>query len=158
MQEEPLQIDANNVTVTSMKSIRKYLLLIITLIIAAVVIYVYYEYNRKPANLIDIKATANVEAADLISIYEKEESKANAQYLGKAIDVTGVISDILNQQDTLVNIMLGNKNEMHRVSCLMGRNNLAKIGQYHIGDKITVRGICTGYLLDVELNRCVIIK
>lgn len=140
-----------------MKAIRKYGWLIL-LVIAGVFVYAYREYTRKPADLNDVKAEAIVQAATLVELYEKDEAQANKLYLGKAIDVTGTISDITNQKDTAVNVLLGGKYDMHRVSCLFGVSQLEKIKGAKAGESISLRGICTGYLMDVELNRCVIIK
>lgn len=140
-----------------MKLIKKYGWLIIVLIIGLFA-YSYHEYTRKPADLDSVESEASVEALVLVQAYEKNEQQANKLYLGKAIDVTGPVSEVNNQKNTSVNIMLGNKDDMHRVSCLLNIHQLEKIKSITSGDKISVRGICTGYLLDVELNRCVIIK
>lgn len=128
------------------------------LIIIAVTAYAYHEYTRKPADLNDMQPQASLQAPELVQAYESNEQKANGLYLGKAIDVTGTVSEIINQRDTSFNILLGKKDDMHRVSCLMNFNQAEKMKNIKTGDNISLRGICTGYLLDVELNRCVIIK
>ena len=128
------------------------------LLIAAVFAYAYHEYTRKPADLSGVRSEASVQATALVDLYEKDEEQANKLYLGKAIDVTGVITAIDNQKDTSVNVLLAGNDEMHRVSCLLNPNQLEKIKKAKSGDAISLRGICTGYLMDVELNRCVIIK
>lgn len=119
--------------------------------------YAYSEYNRKPADLSSVYAGAHTNADSLVAMYKKDEQKANELYLGKAIDVTGFIAEIINQQETMVNILLSTSDDMHRVSCMMNVKRAGGIKQYNQGDKITIRGICTGYLLDVELNRCVVV-
>ena len=126
--------------------------------IVAACFYGYNEYNRKPADLGVVKPLASTDAGSLMELYSTDEQRANAMYLGKPIDVTGVIAEINNQQDTLINVMLGNPADMHKVSCLLDQQNGLKIKQFKTGDKITLRGICTGYLMDVELNRCVVIR
>lgn len=140
-----------------MKAIRKYGWILL-LVIVGVFVYAYHEYTRKPADLSDVTAEARVQATALADLYEKDEQQANKLYLGKAIDVTGVIAEISNQKDTSVNVLLAGKDEMHRVSCLLNPNQLEKIKKLKAGDAISLRGICTGYLMDVELNRCVIIE
>ena len=140
-----------------MKAIRKYGWPLL-IIMAGLAAYAYHEYTRKPADLNDVKAEASIQAAALVELYEKDEAGANKLYLGKAIDVTGIIAEINNQKDTSVNVLLGGKDAMHRVSCLLGVNQLEKIRGAKTGEAISLRGICTGYLMDVELNRCVIIK
>ena len=140
-----------------MKAIRRYGWIIL-LLVAGLFAYAYHEYTRKPADLSDVKSEASIQATALVDLYEKDEQGANKQYLGKAIDVTGLIAEIDNQKDTSVSVLLAGKDEMHRVSCLLNSNQLEKIKKAKTGDLISLRGICTGYLMDVELNRCVIIK
>jgi uncharacterized protein YpmB len=136
------------------KTLIAFVILICTLV---VFVYAYKEYYRKPADLSSVKPVAVTDANSLVASYENDEEKANRAYLGNPVDVTGVISDITNQKDTLINIMLGNSDELHRVSCLINGKYIKKVKQLKPGDKVTLRGICTGYLMDVELNRCVLI-
>jgi len=119
--------------------------------------YFYKEYHRKPADIEDSQPLAKLKVSAIVDQYEKDETIANQQYLGKVIQVTGPISEIINQQDTLGYVFLGESNSLHKVSCLINRPHIREIGKYIIGQQITLKGICTGFLLDVELNRCVIV-
>ena len=141
-----------------MKLKGKYVWLILLIVIIIVGIYAYREYNRKPADLANVASESSTTADSLVMLFEKDEPKANALYLGKPIDVTGIIAEITNQKDTMVNVTLGKKDDMHRVSCLMDVQHINDVKTYKAGDKIILRGICNGYLMDVELNRCVVIK
>lgn len=115
------------------------------------------EYVRKPADLTNIQATVKIAVADIIDLYDKDEAVANKLFLNKTIQVNGAITEIVNQQDTLINIFLGDKNALHKVSCLMDKRHFTGIKNYTIGQQISIKGICTGYLIDVELNRCVVV-
>lgn len=141
-----------------MKLKRKYIWLSVSILIIIAGAFAYNEYNRKPADLSDVKSQLNITADSLVMVFETDEQKANALYLGKPIDITGLIAEINNQQDTLVNVTLGKKNDLHKVSCLINVNHISEIKNYKVGDKIMLRGICNGYLMDVELNRCVVVK
>ncbi len=141
-----------------MKLKRKYIWLVVFILIIIAGAIAYHEYNRKPADLSDVKSQSNISADSLVMVFETDEQKANSLYLGKPIDITGLIAEINNQQDTLVNVTLGKKNDMHKVSCLINVNHINEIKSYKVGDKIMLRGICNGYLMDVELNRCVVVK
>lgn len=141
-----------------MKYKKKYGWLILLAIVIIAGLYAYREYNRKPADLSTVDSQIKISADSLVIKFEKDEQKANLLYLGKPIEVTGLIAEINNQQDTLVTIALGKKEDMHKVSCLLDANHTNEIKRYKVGDNIMMRGICNGYLLDVELNRCVIIK
>jgi hypothetical protein len=120
--------------------------------------YFYKEYQRKPADITRVEPVAKINVATIVDLYENNETKANQQYLGKIIQVSGTITDINNQQDTLINISLGDSSSLHKVSCLLDKRHMNAIKKYKPGEAITIKGICTGFLLDVELNRCVIVN
>jgi hypothetical protein len=140
-----------------MTTVKKYLL-VSTIIIACMIgLYGYREFNRKVVNLSTVKPQETTSAANLIAAYDVDEAQANKQYLGKTILVTGNIAEINNQQDTLINILLGNAENIHKVSCIMDIKELENIKKYVVGKPVAIKGICTGFLADVELNRCVIV-
>jgi tRNA_anti-like len=137
---------------------KKNILVIAILIVIGAGIYFYKEYNRKPADISNVVPAASLTAVALVDSYESDEPNANKLYLGKTIQVTGAIAEINNQQDTLVNVLIGDSNSMHKVSCLLDNHYLASVKNYSVRQQITIRGVCTGYLMDVEMNRCVIIE
>lgn len=137
---------------------KKYIILVVLLVLTGVSVYVFKEYNRRPSDLSGISPEAKVAAAAIVDLYEQDEPKANRQYLGKTIQVNGTIAEINSQQDTLVNVLIGDTNSMHKVSCLLDKQHTAAIKKYNTGQQISIKGICTGYLMDVELNRCVIVE
>jgi tRNA_anti-like len=118
--------------------------------------YLYKEYNRKPASLDSLPAVVNINADTLINQFTSNEAEANKNYLGKVISVKGFINKVENQQDTLLTIVLGDTLLPSGVSCLMDTGYIKLKKVFTPGAQITIKGICTGYLMDVELNRCVV--
>lgn len=141
-----------------MSPIKKYLAIGIVTLAGIAAIYAYKEFNRKTADLATVTAQETVTVANLIAAYEADEAKANKQYLGKTVLVNGNIVEINNQQDTLMNVLLGNEGDIHNVSCLLDKKQFEKIKKYSVGKPIAIKGVCTGFLADVELNRCVIVN
>lgn len=135
----------------------KLVIIIIGVIAAVAGIYFYKEYNRKAADLTDAIPTEKVTATELVAAYDSDEAKANQKYLGKIIQVSGLIAEINNQQDTLITVSMGNADDMHKVNCLLEKTAFKDVKSYTTGKAIIVKGICTGFLIDVELNRCVIV-
>ena len=121
-------------------------------------IYTYTEYNRKSSDLSNTKAIENTTAKALINIYSSEEDAANKKYLGKVIEVSGDILEVTNLQDTAFTILLGDTADMSRVSCTIDKNHITAAKKYNVGSSVKVKGICTGYLMDIELNRCLIVE
>lgn len=140
-----------------MNAFKKYALVAITAIIAIAAIYGYKEFNRKPADVSNIKPQLVITVDSIIVAYENDEAKANAQFLGKTILVNGIIAEMNNQHDTLLNVIMGN-NGLHNVSCLLDNRQLENFKKYSVGKPVSIKGICTGFLADVELNRCVIVN
>jgi tRNA_anti-like len=141
-----------------MTATKKYIAISIVLLASIAAVYAYKEFNGKPVDMATVAAQEAVTVANLISAYEMDEEATNAKYLGKSILANGNIDEINNQQDTLINVLLGNADDMHKVSCLLDKKQKETIKKYSIGDSIAIKGICTGFLADVELNRCVIVN
>ena len=136
----------------------KYLFIGSCLVVVALGIYTYTEYNRKSSDLSNTKAIENTTAKALINIYSSEEDAANKKYLGKVIEVSGDILEVTNLQDTAFTILLGDTADMSRVSCTIDKNHITAAKKYNVGSSVKVKGICTGYLMDIELNRCLIVE
>ena len=141
-----------------MPSSSKYLSAAAAVIILIACIYFYKEYHRKPADVLSMQTFAVTDAMQLINAFETNEATANAKYLGKTIEVKGTVLEVVKQADTLINIFLGDHKQLNKVSCLVDAAHLKEYNQLKPGSICTIKGICTGYLMDVELNSCVIIK
>lgn len=136
----------------------KKIIIVLLIISLPMSVYLYTEYYRKPADLSAIQPVAILRATELIDEYEKDEVTANHRYLGKIIQVQGTIAEILKQQDTLANVMIGDTGSIRKVSCLLNKQHINLINHYKAGEQIIIKGLCSGFLMDVELNRCVIIE
>ncbi len=119
--------------------------------------YFYKEYHRKPDDISGFQPAEKINFSVIVNGYQNDETIANKKFLGKIIQVSGPITDIIKQQDTIINVFIGDTNSLHKVSCLLDKRNVGSIDKYSKGNDITIKGVCTGFLLDVELNRCVII-
>jgi hypothetical protein len=136
----------------------KYILVGLGVLAIGIGIYAYKEYNRKPSDLADTEAVDQISASVIINAYSINEDDANKKYLGKVIEVSGTVAELSNQQDTAFTILLGDSTNSSRVSCTIDKKHIAAAKKYPIGKVVNVRGICTGYLMDVELNRCFIME
>jgi hypothetical protein len=98
-----------------MTATKKYIAISIVLLASIAAVYAYKEFNGKPVDMATVTAQEVVTVANLISAYEMDEEAANAKYLGKSILANGNIAEINTQQDTLINVLLGNADDMHKV-------------------------------------------
>ncbi len=110
----------------------------------------YYLWNKPHRNVDAAKADFSVEAIDLFTQYASDETAANPKYLDKIITVCGTVSDVTSEGG-IVKVQLVGGSEMGGVSCEMEAGSQFAPAT---GSRICLKGICTGYLMDVVLNRC----
>ena len=144
-------------TAIKVKPNRKYILAVAVVFIIAITLYFVKEYNRKPADLTTEKPQETIASSELIKAFKLDEAKANKQFLGKTIMVSGFITEINKGQDTLVNIFLGDSTQIEKISCIMDMRKKNSFANLKTGTQISVIGFCTGFLQDVEMSRCVIV-
>ena len=128
----------------------KNILLVLVLLGAAGAGLGYFLWNKPHRNVDAAKADFSVEATDLFTQYASDETAANPKYLDKIITVSGVTSE-----GGSVKVQLVGGSEMGGVSCEMETGSTFSPAT---GSRVCLKGICTGYLMDVVLNRCSEVK
>ena len=138
---------------------RKYksVLRVALVIITVACVYGYEEFNRGLPNLHSIKPAFNVQASDLISQFENDEHQATVQYSDKAISVRGVIGGI-QANDTSATVFLNDGSSMTSVICQFSKENKNEVTKFRKNDLVTIKGVCSGFLMDVVMVRCVVDK
>jgi hypothetical protein len=135
----------------------KYRLLIFLLmtLCSAAGIYGYRQYNRRVPDTHRLKPAFLVSAREFIKNFQSNEAKAGARYADKAISVNGVIY-VVQDVDTAATVILNDGSSISSVICQFERENVREVQGLKEGDKVTIKGICTGYLMDVVMVRCVV--
>ena len=113
-----------------------------------------YMFNKKVPGLENAKADFNLSANALFDEFDANEQSALGKYEGKILEITGEIVSIKNEKGQ-ANIILFAENAMAGgINCSFksNQNNLKK------GDTATIRGRCQGFLMDVVLNNCNLVK
>ena len=124
-------------------------------IICAVIIY-FWTFRKSELSVSSKKADYEIKAAQLIHDFETDEQVANEKYLGKILIVDGELKDIT--EDSLsITLSLGSIGDISGILCSFDKS-VIEPGKVQKGQQLKVKGICTGYLLDVVLNKCSIEK
>ncbi len=132
---------------------KKYVLILILIgIIGAGV--GYSIYHKPHENINKAKADHRISAIELFSAYQTNEENANAVYLDKIIEVEGLVKET-KEEDGMVNVMLEADDMMFGVRCQLDNLSKHKRVQFAVGEKISLKGKCTGSLMDVVMVRCV---
>lgn len=131
------------------------ILIVILVIIGGIVAYLQWNKpHRDPSK----ESGLQISAEQLFADYEMDENASNEKYLNKTLQIKGSIIDVGANQDGESTAMLDAGNPMFGVQVTFNPKEKEKLEQLTIGDKITIKGICTGYLSDVIVTNGVIVK
>ncbi|MBI5914389.1 MAG: hypothetical protein HY842_03365 [Bacteroidetes bacterium] len=129
-------------------------ILIITAVFILGAVAVMFYLSQKPVPSVnDLKTDFTVTATDLFAEYQANEGAANQKYNGKIVEVSGVIKETKNNEAGQPTVVLESGDPMFGVICELKEKGQAT--KFSNGQQVTLKGECTGYLMDVVLARCV---
>jgi hypothetical protein len=132
----------------NMKSKTIYFAILVCLI---VVNFGYRMWNKPHKETANVTADAVLSPSALLTEYNANEDAANSKYLDKIIEVKGKVRAI-NTVDTGSSLSLDTGDEMASIICEFEQKEIT--ANVQVGDEISVKGFCTGKLMDVVLVRC----
>jgi hypothetical protein len=138
-----------------MKLSVKIALFVVSFIAIAAVMAGLYKYNLKHTDMAKARPAFVITSTELQKEFEDNETSASARYINKIIEVSGTIASIAPADSTHTNIALKTGSDISAVICtfhMIGENS-----KLSAGEEITVRGECSGFLMDVLLNNCAIV-
>ena len=133
----------------------KIVISVIVVLIISGFYFAWQQYHRKHADTTDLTATVKKEAMSLIKEFESDETAANLKYNGKVVSVKGAVLKIEYNNDTR-NLILGDGSSAAGVICEFQPEHKSDADKIIPGQQISIKGICTGMLLDVVMVRCVL--
>jgi len=139
-----------------MKTIYKIGLAVGLIIIIVGAIGGYYLYNKQHKDLGKAKPDYVITAIDLLKEFEKDEIAASEKYVSKIIEVSGTIESFNTGKNNTLSIILKTDSDFSTVICTFLQAQDRE--EFKSGDEITVRGECSGFLTDVLLNNCSLVK
>lgn len=136
-----------------MKKIYKYGIIGLILIVVGGWFFVFYFPKTDLYKKITVKKADPTTAIQIVKDFQENEDAAFKKYSGKLIEVSGIViqSQIENNKTT---INLKSNDEMTTVYFLLKEN----VGTISEGKQITLKGLCTGFLGDVQFNEGEIVK
>jgi hypothetical protein len=139
-----------------MKTYVKVALVFVAFIAIGAIFAALYLYNLKAKDMSKAKPDFVITASALLKAFEEDETKASATYITKTVEVTGKIGSVKPAENMVVSISLITDSELSSVICTFPSVKDASV--FRAGDEITLRGECSGFLMDVLLNNCALIQ
>lgn len=132
---------------------KKLLYILIALIVILAITGLVF-FNLPGATTKNKDAAFSINASEVLSAFQSNEKKANKTYMGKVITVKGKVKGLEKDKKGSEVVLLDTGDDMANILCTFESDP----GGISIGQEISVKGMCNGYLMDVVLNRCNIVK
>lgn len=139
-----------------MKTYIKIALFFVSFIALSGILAALYMYNLKPGNMAKAKPDFILSATILQKAFEDNETTASTMYINKTLEVSGTIASVKPAANNVLNISLETGSVLSSVICTFPA--ITDASKFRAGEKITLRGQCSGFLMDVLLNNCAVIQ
>lgn len=136
------------------------LAVVLLLALIGILFVKFYVFKKADESVASKKADVEITADDLVKSFEADEKSANARYLSKILLVKGTIdnvADTKNDTATEITVYLKEKGKTSGVMCSFNKHVFKK-DSVKPGDSVSIKGICSGYLMDVVMNKCALVK
>lgn len=133
-------------------------IIISILILACIGAFIGYKvYNKPHIDVAETSADINITANTILEEFSNNETLANSKYLDKIIAVNGEIAAVKIEKEKGI-ITLKTNDDFGSILCHLSTEATKGLSSLNVGQTITVKGICTGFLMDVILVKSEIIN
>jgi tRNA_anti-like len=139
-----------------MKLYIKITLFVVLFIAIAGIWYTLHMFNLQHPDTAKVKPDFIVSATALQKEFEDNETTASARYIKKILEVTGNIVSVTPADSAHTNVSLKTGSDLSSVICTF--KSINDPSKFKTGEEITLRGECSGFLMDVLLNNCAVIQ
>lgn len=115
-----------------------------------------YMYNLQEKDLQKVKPDFIMTASELQRSFEDDEAAAGTEYIDRIIEVSGEIESVKPGENQSLVVTLKTENPLSAISCTFEAGSVTP--GFSAGDHATIRGRCSGFLMDVLLNNCSAVK
>jgi hypothetical protein len=137
-----------------MRPIVKIALFVVFFIALGGILAALIMFNKKHIDTSKARPDYVVTATALEKDFEDNEISASGRYINKVIEVSGSITSVTADSSHL-NISLKTGNDLSSVICTF--QSSADAAKLKAGDEVTLRGECSGFLMDVLMKNCAIV-
>lgn len=116
----------------------------------------YYYYNKPTASVSDLKTDFVTNAKDFYQEFDENEDQATIKYQNKVVELEGLVDSVFNNDQGGKMIMINTEGGMSSIIFELD-TSLHQASTYSKGDKLRLKGICSGKLIDIVLNRSVVL-
>jgi hypothetical protein len=111
-----------------------------------------WVFRPSVKNVRSKKADTEITSQELVQKFETNEAEANKAYNDKVILVSGLVESVTEDANAIT-VTLKNPEDISGVLCSFDKGSARK-ESFIVGEQVKIKGLCTGFLMDVVLNKC----
>ena len=104
-------------------------------------VFAYMQFNKEHRDIVAEEASIKIESTDLFQAYVDDEAAANAIYLDKVVEVTGIITELSTESGAEM-IVLQTSDDFFGVNVYF--DDVNSLSGLESGNTIRIKGHCTG--------------
>ena len=134
--------------------LKKVSIFLVGLILVGVIGF-FVLMNLPKASVEAKDADYKLDAVTLFDEFNNNEAASNKKYISKVLVVTGKVESLEKDKNGAQVVIISSNDSFNGVMCTMESEENLNI---KVGDTISLKGICTGKLSDVILNKCTVVS
>jgi hypothetical protein len=119
--------------------------------------YGWYAYQKAPPDIREQEAGIEITAIDLLKTFQQDEMAGNAKYVDKVLIVTGTVTGVQIDSSGQATVSLQTNDLLAAVTCSFYQDDEG-VKKIKAGSPVRIKGVCTGMLTDVVLNKCSLVQ
>jgi len=139
-----------------MKPFIKIALFVVFFLALGGILAALYMFNKQHKDMLKTTPDFIITASDLQKDFENAEAESAAKYVNKVLEVTGTIESVKTGEENILSVTLKTGSDLSAVICTLQEGTDPSV--FQPGKSVSLRGECSGFLMDVLLNNCVLIK
>jgi hypothetical protein len=119
--------------------------------------YGWHLYQKEPPDIREQKGDVEITAVDLLKAFQQDEMAGNTKYVDKILIVAGTVTGIQTDSSGQATVSLQTNDLLAAVTCSFYQDD-AGVKKIKAGSAVRIKGVCTGMLTDVVLNKCSLVE
>ncbi|OQP64007.1 hypothetical protein A3860_21540 [Niastella vici] len=115
--------------------------------------YGWFLYQKPPPDIRKEKGGIEITAIELLKAFQQDEMAGNAKYVDKVLIVSGIVNGIQTDSSGQATVTLRTNDLLAAVTCSFYQDDEG-VKKIKTGAPVRIKGICTGMLSDIVLNKC----
>ncbi len=137
--------------------VKKRRLLLLVLAMAIITIGSFVIFNQPVKDTARVTTKGSFTSTEFLEKLATENGEKLAPYIEQAIEVEGIINEI-NIRNGKKSIFITDNRIKGTILCELQKKQNTDISALKVGEKIKIKGIYKGYLLDAILLNCIVLE